>query len=629
MRLSTKLVGSFVVLLVFICVLGFFAMYEMGNLNQTTHEMATNWLPATSAVSRVNSLTSYFRRQELVSLLTDDKEERHRYEGLLEEAKQAIDKAIKVYEPLITESEERENFPKFLDEWKQFLRQHEQTLALSRQGDHAGAAKVASGEAAKHLQAAQKYLDALVAVNEKGSEKTAARGVDDYASGRLWVIALILAALGIGAVLAVWLVKNVLAQLGEDPGYLQTVAQAVAGGDLNVAFRPVTGQGGVYGVFVAMVGNLKAKIAEAEGKTADAAREAAAAREAMAKAEAASRQAEQAKAEGMLQAAGRLEGVVAVVTSASDELAAQIEQSTRGSETQAHRVAETATAMEEMNATVLEVAKNSAEAAQTSAKARTMAEEGSKAVDRVASFMEELSRNAHQSQEDMGSLGKQAESIGQILNVISDIADQTNLLALNAAIEAARAGEAGRGFAVVADEVRKLAEKTMTATSEVGAAIRGIQDGTKKNYDNVAQAVAAIGEATALAGQSGQTLGQIVSLVDVTADQVRSIATASEQQSATSEEINRSIEDVNRISSETADAMRQSARAVDALAEQARELSSLIAELQGEGGASGHPRPSSGQGPALMSCPWKIPGWCLKGWEKASGGQRALPLEIQ
>ena len=65
-----------------------------------------------------------------------------------------------------------------------------------------------------------------------------------------------------------------------------------------------------------------------------------------------------------------------------------------------------------------------------------------------------------------------AEGIGRIMNVISDIADQTNLLALNAAIEAARAGDAGRGFAVVADEVRKLAEKTMTATKEVGDAIR-------------------------------------------------------------------------------------------------------------------------------------------------------------
>ena len=101
---------------------------------------------------------------------------------------------------------------------------------------------------------------------------------------------------------------------------------------------------------------------------------------------------------------------------------------------------------------------------------------------------------------------RQAEGIGQIMNVISDIADQTNLLALNAAIEAARAGDAGRGFAVVADEVRKLAEKTMTATHEVGAVITGIQEGTRKSVAGVNLSINTIQEATNLANQSGQTL---------------------------------------------------------------------------------------------------------------------------
>ncbi|EKO37797.1 MAG: methyl-accepting chemotaxis protein, partial [Solidesulfovibrio magneticus str. Maddingley MBC34] len=132
----------------------------------------------------------------------------------------------------------------------------------------------------------------------------------------------------------------------------------------------------------------------------------------------------------------------------------------------------------------------------------------------------------------------------------------------------------------------KLAEKTMTATKEVGDAIRGIQDGTKKNYDNVAQAVTAIEEAAGLASSAGGTLGEIVKLVDAAADQVRSIATASEQQSATSEEINRSVEDVSRIASESAQAMDMAGRAVDELADQARELAALINEMQAEGGGS-------------------------------------------
>ncbi|SNR75448.1 methyl-accepting chemotaxis protein [Humidesulfovibrio mexicanus] len=291
-------------------------------------------------------------------------------------------------------------------------------------------------------------------------------------------------------------------------------------------------------------------------------------------------QAERAKTEGMIHAAQQLETIVEVISSASEELSAQIEQSSRGTEIQSQRVAETATAMEEMNATVLEVAKNASQAADSSAGAKAKAAEGAQVVKKAVESITEVQRKSVVLKDDMAQLGKQAEGIGQIMNVISDIADQTNLLALNAAIEAARAGDAGRGFAVVADEVRKLAEKTMTATKEVGDAVSGIQLGARKNLENVEHSVATIEQATDLANQSGEALTQIVSMVDVSTDQVRSIAAASEEQSAASEEIGRSIEDINRISGETASAMNESAQAVGELANQAQTLRTIIERMK-------------------------------------------------
>ncbi len=291
-------------------------------------------------------------------------------------------------------------------------------------------------------------------------------------------------------------------------------------------------------------------------------------------------QAERAKTEGMIHAAQQLETIVEVISSASEELSAQIEQSSRGTEIQSQRVAETATAMEEMNATVLEVAKNASQAADSSAGAKAKAAEGAQVVKKAVESITEVQRKSVVLKDDMAQLGKQAEGIGQIMNVISDIADQTNLLALNAAIEAARAAHAGRGFAVVADEVRKLAEKTMTATKEVGDAVSGIQLGARKNLENVEHSVATIEQATDLANQSGEALTQIVSMVDVSTDQVRSIAAASEEQSAASEEIGRSIEDINRISGETASAMNESAQAVGELANQAQTLRTIIERMK-------------------------------------------------
>ncbi len=365
---------------------------------------------------------------------------------------------------------------------------------------------------------------------------------------------------------------------------LRAFAKSVAAGDLEAApkGRFIQELLSVKNAIATMVAALKDKIALADNKTAEAAREAQAARESAAVAREATRQAKRAKAQGMLQAAAELQGIVGVVTSASEELSAQVDLSSQGATEQAGRLDAAATAMEEMNATVLEVPRNAAQAATTTDTAMSRATEGARVVGEAVAGITQVKDQALALKADMDSLGRQAEGIGHVLSVISDIADQTNLLALNAAIEAARAGEAGRGFAVVADEVRKLAEKTMTATSEVDAAISGIQAEARKNIGHVDRAAATIEQATVMARRSGEALAEIVGLVQTAADQVRAIAAASEEQSATSEEINRTVEDLSRISSVTSEAMRQSALAIDELAGQIADIKRLIDDMRQE-----------------------------------------------
>ncbi|SMF35513.1 methyl-accepting chemotaxis protein [Desulfovibrio gilichinskyi] len=269
------------------------------------------------------------------------------------------------------------------------------------------------------------------------------------------------------------------------------------------------------------------------------------------------------------------------VASFSEALAAQIEQSSRGAEEQSAMASEAATAMDEMNSTVFEVARNASTAAGSADVAQEKALAGDKMVVKAVETIAEVHAISDALSHDMAELGTQAEGIGHIMGVITDIADQTNLLALNAAIEAARAGEAGRGFAVVADEVRKLAEKTMTATGEVGSYITQIQNSTRKNIVSAEKSTESILTVTELINKSGDILKEIVASISETSDQVRSIATASEQQSAASEEISRSTGQINTIAGETAQAMTESAEAVSRLTSLARELNAIIAKMQG------------------------------------------------
>jgi len=286
--------------------------------------------------------------------------------------------------------------------------------------------------------------------------------------------------------------------------------------------------------------------------------------------------------QNMQNIAVELEQVATIASSASEQLSAQIELSENGAQDQADRVATTATALEEMNATVLEIARNAGTTSDSASNVRSEASAGSESMQECVKAMHEVKEESLKLQTEMGVLSEHAQAINEIMNVISDIADQTNLLALNAAIEAARAGEAGRGFAVVADEVRNLAEKTMTSTTDVGNAISAIQKSTADNTRLVVDAVEKIERVTEMVSGAGEALLGIVQLADTTADQVRAIATASEEQSATSEEITQSVDSINNIAKETTNNMQEARKAVDEVVNQTHVLSQLIEQLQAQ-----------------------------------------------
>ncbi len=422
----------------------------------------------------------------------------------------------------------------------------------------------------------QSFIDLGAVINTRQMD-----AVDGLKTSQMTTIIFIAVLLFVGIAFATYLTKSITGPLNKGMQFAQAVAAGNLDERLSVDSKDELGK--LADALRTMVSSLKENITLAQEQAQNAARLSQEANVAMEQAKQAQAAAEQAKRQGMLDAAGQLEGIVDAVFSAARELSAQVTESGQSVSASSDRITETASAMEEMNSTVLEVARSAGDATHVSNDARSKAEDGAQIVRDMVKRIAEVESQSQQLKNDMVHLGGQAEAIGAIMNVISDIADQTNLLALNAAIEAARAGEAGRGFAVVADEVRKLAEKTMQATVEVGSAIAGVQTSVERNMKNVDSSVNSIEAATNLAQDAGRSLEEIVSLVDASADQVRTIATAAEEQSATSEEINRSLTSINSASMETSRSMNEATQAVIELSGQAEKLEQVIRDMKENG----------------------------------------------
>ncbi|WP_225529901.1 methyl-accepting chemotaxis protein [Desulfovibrio desulfuricans] len=581
-----KMAGLSLLLCLFTVIIGMFGVSRLSNLATDVEELSSMHMKGLDLLRMTNIEVLRIIREEK-NLIISTSEEGNRFAlNNLQKEYVVLDKYHnELPRYFMTESARKllAELNGLLSEWRTV---HNKVVELGSTTDPAMNEKAQEISSTTGRALAKKLADLLQDIGQKKLEfaqELSRKSMQEYERARMITIVGVLLSVLVGLGVGYFLSRNMLRQLGDEPASLSELALQIAGGDLEAKFNPARPEIGVFGAMKQMVATLKGKIAEADQKSQQAKEESERAQKATADAEEARRQAERAKAEGMLQAAHQLEGVVEIVTSASEELSAQVEQSSRGADEQSARVRETATAMEEMNATVLEVARNAQQAADVSNNARKQAIEGSQIVNEAVKGISTVHTQSLALKQDMDALGKQAESIGQVMGVIADIADQTNLLALNAAIEAARAGDAGRGFAVVADEVRKLAEKTMTATQEVGRAIKEIQEGTKKNIQSVEFTGESIEAATKLSVQSGESLKNILECVQLVNDQVQSIATASEQQSAASEEINRSVEQVATISSETAQAMEQASSAVADLAQQSQALQHLIGEMKRQG----------------------------------------------
>jgi methyl-accepting chemotaxis protein len=418
LKIASKLLLSFVMVLLLTAVLGIFSITQLAAVNQNSLEMRENWLPSVRAVLGIKGDLALFRSQELQHMLSTGETEWAAYEKKMATTLESLRKNREAYQKLISSPEEIQTYAEFGKTYDAFMGDHEKIVALVRAGQFDDAKALSRGHSTKLNGDLRTTVEKLVTINMDQSGRATDIATATYNRSRGLIMVLLVAAIALGLALAVWIARVIARPLTE----ALDVARMVAAGDLTsrIVARSKDETGQLLGALAEMNGSLTSIVGQVRG------------------------------------------GTDTIATASSQIAAGNLDLSSR-TEEQASSLEETASSMEEMTSTVKQNADNARQANQLAASASDVAMKGGAVVSQVV--------------ETMGSINESARKISDIITVIDGIAFQTNILALNAAVEAARAGEQGRGFAVVAGEVRNLAQRSAAAAKEIKALIN---DSTEK-----------------------------------------------------------------------------------------------------------------------------------------------------
>ncbi|MFQ1879874.1 methyl-accepting chemotaxis protein [Aeromonas veronii] len=277
---------------------------------------------------------------------------------------------------------------------------------------------------------------------------------------------------------------------------------------------------------------------------------------------------------------GKLRGMV----QSSKEIGQQVNDQARGMKQTANTMRQSldeqhlelesvVSAMHEMSTTAVSVAGYAEQAAEESEAATHHINSAQQTLSNARQEIHTLVEDMHEADKAVALVAQRSANISRILDVIRAIAEQTNLLALNAAIEAARAGDMGRGFAVVADEVRALANKTRESTDEIGQLIGSLQTEVSSSQRLMNTGIERSSSTVQGTEQAFEALNLVVSQIQQIHDHISQVATAAEQQSAVSDDINKNLMRIG----DTANVIGQEASSSHQLSEALEQAATALA----------------------------------------------------
>lgn len=281
------------------------------------------------------------------------------------------------------------------------------------------------------------------------------------------------------------------------------------------------------------------------------------------------------------------------VASSAEELAVSIEETTRvtqqitssiqevasGSESQLSRATNSAESVKEMNIGVQDITNAISIVTNDSTETAVQAEEGNRSIHQTVKQMETINASVNQSVMTVNKLNERSKEIGQIVSLITGIASQTNLLALNAAIEAARAGEQGKGFAVVATEVRVLAEQTANSAKKVSELIGEIQKDSLSSSQSMDKVLHDVQLGVKNVHETGELFNRILKATQHLAEQTQTVSSVSKNMLERIQEVSHSVDTMASIAQSSSENSMSVAAASEEQTASMEELSTFVESL--------------------------------------------------